>query len=253
MVKSRSTSGESRDAYFLSGWCNSPWKRALDIVGAISLLILSLPIMVLVALAVKLTSKGPVLFRQRRPGRNGREFGILKFRTMLNVRQDSGPVLTRADDPRVTPLGRYLRKWKLDELPQLFNVLGGTMSFVGPRPQPTKLWIEPSIQEEASYVLSVRPGITSDATLHFRNEEELLAPLGSEEVEDVYLRTIMPVKLKMELEYLRNASLAGDLTIALTTILRILHPRELENQLSVTVHVQPAEPKKLRAAAGEGN
>ena len=103
---------------------------------------------------------------------------------MVVNEESPGPVLTRADDPRVTWIGRRLRKWKLDELPQLLNVFHGDMSFVGPRPQPTKLWKDASIQEQASYVLSVRPGITSQATLNFRNEEELLAPLTSEEVEE---------------------------------------------------------------------
>src|SRR5919108_753965 len=223
--------GQQGRAYFLSSWCNSVWKRAFDIAFAGILLFVLLPLLIVLALIVKMTSKGNTLFRQNRPGRGGREFHIMKFRTMVRSEKSPGPVLTRADDPRVTWVGRHLRKWKLDELPQLVNVFRGDMSFVGPRPQPTKLWKDPSIQEQASYVLAVRPGITSYATLNFRNEEELLAPLTSDEVEDVYLKAIMPVKLGMELEYLRRASFRSDMDIIFETMLRIVRPREDENEL----------------------
>lgn len=249
----RSSAFRPKSAYGVSAWCNSPWKRCLDSCGAICLLIMLSPVMVCVAVAVKLTSRGPILFRQRRPGRNRQEFAILKFRTMLDGRHQPGPVLTKAADPRVTWFGRYLRKWKLDELPQLLNVLSGSMSFVGPRPQPTKLWSEPLIQNESSYVLSVRPGITSYATLNFRNEEELLAPLTSEELENVYLKTIMPVKLKMELEYLSRASFGGDLAIIMRTALRIFHRKAHENDALVKDHLPTKEQKKFQAAAGHAD
>jgi lipopolysaccharide/colanic/teichoic acid biosynthesis glycosyltransferase len=243
----------ARRSYHVAAWCNSKLKRSLDTSGAICLLILLAPVMGCVALAVKLTSKGPVFFRQRRPGRNRHEFAILKFRTMVNGGHCAGPVLTKAEDPRVTWLGRHLRKWKLDELPQLFNVLRGEMSFVGPRPQPTKLWFEPSIQDESSYVLSVRPGITSYATLNFRNEEELLAPLASHELEDVYLKTIMPLKLKMELEYLGRASFGGDVAILVSTALRIFHRKAHENDAIVKDHLPAKEQKKFYTAAGQAD
>ncbi|HUJ93594.1 MAG TPA: sugar transferase [Candidatus Bathyarchaeia archaeon] len=241
------------DRYTVSRWCNSLWKRWWDVCGAILLLVVLAPIMVCVALAVKLTSRGPILFRQRRPGKNRREFAILKFRTMVDGRAQAGPVLTKAEDPRVTPFGKYLRKWKLDELPQLLNVLSGNMSFVGPRPQPTKLWTEPSIQNESSYVLSVKPGITSYATLNFRNEEELLAPLASEELENVYLKTIMPLKLRMELDYLSHASFGGDFAIILRTAFRIFHRKAHENDALVKDHLPAKEQKKFRAAAGSAD
>jgi lipopolysaccharide/colanic/teichoic acid biosynthesis glycosyltransferase len=217
--------------HVVSPWCNSVWKRVCDILGSILLLIVFLPVMIFIALAVKLTSPGPILYRQRRPGVNGREFFILKFRTMQDGRRLAGPVLTRAEDPRVTWFGRHIRKWKLDELPQLFNVLRGEMSFVGPRPQPTKLWNEPAIRDQAAVVLSVRPGITSQATLNFRNEEELLAPLSSEELEEVYVRSIMPLKLRMDVEYLREASFGSDLSLILRTTLRIFNRQEENNQV----------------------
>lgn len=229
---------QTASSHSVSPWCNSFWKRGFDLVGAGLLLVVLLPLILVLALAVKVTSAGPVFFRQRRPGKNGREFLVVKFRTMVDSRRHPGPVLTRASDPRVTRLGRYMRKWKLDELPQLINVLCGQMSFVGPRPQPTKLWAEPTIQEEAFYVLSVRPGITGQATLNFRNEEEILAPLSEEEVEEVYLKTIMPLKLKMDLDYLRKASFMSDLGVILRTILRICNrEQEQANDLLIKKHL----------------
>jgi lipopolysaccharide/colanic/teichoic acid biosynthesis glycosyltransferase len=179
----------------------------------------------------------------------------MKFRTMAMAANGthSGPILTRADDPRVTWIGRHLRKWKLDELPQLLNVLRGDMSFVGPRPQPTKLWKDTSIQERSFYVLSVRPGITSHATLNFRNEEELLSPLTSEEVEEVYLKTIMPFKLELELEYLSRANLGSDMRIVFETILRIVHRREHDNEQLQKQTSLPVEQKRFRSAAGNSD
>lgn len=241
--------GRQANAYSISSWCNSVWKRVFDITFAGILLCVLFPILIVLAFLVKLTSKGEVFFRQRRPGRDRREFRILKFRTMLTDRQHPGPVLTKAEDPRVTGLGRYLRKWKLDELPQLLNVLRGEMSFVGPRPQPTKLWTEPAIQDLAVHVLSVRPGITSYATLNFRNEEELLAHLGAEELEDVYTRGIMPTKLKMDLSYLRTATFASDTRLIFKTAVRILNPREQDNASLVKEHLPAVEDPTYRSAA----
>jgi len=230
----------------VSPWCNSTWKRVCDILGSVLLLISFLPVMIFIALAVKLSSQGPILYRQRRPGVNGREFSILKFRTMKDGRRHAGPVLTQAEDPRVTWFGRHIRKWKLDELPQLFNVLRGDMSFVGPRPQPTRLWKEPSIQDQAVIVLSVRPGITSQATLNFRNEEELLAPLSSEELEEVYIRSIMPVKLRIDLEYLRNANFGSDLSLILRTSFRIFNRQQEKNYLFLKVHAPARDQRDYR-------
>jgi O-antigen/teichoic acid export membrane protein/lipopolysaccharide/colanic/teichoic acid biosynthesis glycosyltransferase len=224
----------SESAPVASAWCHSAAKRAFDFCGSTLLLILLLPLMFVIGIAVKLTSPGPMLFRQRRPGKGGCEFIILKFRTMIDGRRNEGPVLTRAADPRVTKFGGFMRKWKLDELPQLFNVLRGEMSFVGPRPQPTRLWQQPSVQEQAVCVLSVRPGITSQGTVNFRNEEELLAPLSAEEVEEVYMRAIMPLKLNMEIQYLRNATFTGDARIILKTVFRIFHRHQPANDSHIT-------------------
>jgi len=243
----------SRPLYAANLWCNSAWKRTCDIVGAVFLLILLLPLMIAIALAVKLTSRGNVLYRQLRPGKNGREFSILKFRTMKAGSCDAGPVLTRAADPRVTWFGRYIRKWKLDELPQLINVLRGDMSFVGPRPQATKLWEQLSVQEDASFVLSVRPGITSQVTLNFRNEEELLAPLSSEEVEEVYTTTIMPLKLKMDIECLQSASFSSDLRIVFETVFRIFNRQEGRNGLLLERYVPVLEERKYHSVVEQSD
>ncbi|HMF89065.1 MAG TPA: sugar transferase [Candidatus Angelobacter sp.] len=226
-----------------SPWYNSIWKRIFDVLTAAFLLVLLFLPLTLIALGVKLTSRGPVFFRQRRPGKGGREFSILKFRTMVNNGHHQGPVLTRSADPRITKFGGFMRKWKLDELPQLFNVLRGEMSFVGPRPQPTKLWQGPLIREQAACVLSVRPGITSQATVNFRNEEELLAPLSAEEVEEVYLRTLMPLKLEMEIQYLKSATLRGDIAIIFKTALRVFRgqPQKGHVLMSRTLHTAPTQ------------
>jgi len=224
---------QSSSSYLVSPWCHSGLKRVFDIFGAILLLVLLSPVMIAVAVLVKLTSRGTVLFLQRRPGKNGREFTILKFRTMIDGRRHEGSAVTRPFDPRVTWFGRFMRRWKLDELPQLFNVIRGEMSFVGPRPLPTQHWEQPFMQEEATCVLSVRPGITSQATVKFRNEEELLAPFSSEQVEEVYMRAIMPVKMKMNLEYLQGANFISDLRIVLKTISRVFNPQEGKNDFII--------------------
>jgi lipopolysaccharide/colanic/teichoic acid biosynthesis glycosyltransferase len=212
---------QSRSSRRVSAWCESTWKRRFDVVGAVVLLLLLFPFMLIVALAVKCTSRGPVLFRQRRTGKDRKEFYILKFRTMICARRHHGPLLTNSTDPRVTRLGRLLRRWKLDEFPQLLNVLRGEMSFVGPRPHATGLWGGAEVQEAGDVVLSVRPGITSQATLNFRHEEEMLTPLQSHNVEEFYMKSIMPLKLNMEMDYLRDASFGSDLRIIFQTVSRI--------------------------------
>ncbi len=237
---------QSASFYAASPWCNSAWKRGYDIFGAILLLIVFLPLMIVVALGVKLTSRGPIFFRQRRPGKNGHEFSILKFRTMKASSCHAGPALTRPCDPRVTLFGRFMRNWKLDELPQLFNVLRGDMSFVGPRPLPTSHWQQPVVQENADSILSVRPGITSQATLKFRNEEELLAPFSVEEVEEVYMKAFMPMKLRMDIEYLQSANLASDLGIVFKTMFRIFSRQEANNEILIKGSMPVLEQRKYQ-------
>ncbi len=182
-------------------------------------LLLCSPVLAAVALGVRVTSRGPVLFRQQRVGRGGAEFTILKFRTM-RVNQAALQV-TAAGDPRVTPLGRWLRKLKLDELPELWNVVRGDMSLVGPRPEVPRyvnlgnpLWRD---------VLQARPGITDPVTLRLRNEEELMASaLGDRE--RFYLDTLQPYKLVGYREYLQRRSFLSDVGVILRTVLAIVVP-----------------------------
>src|SRR5262249_43180358 len=161
--------------------------------------------LLLIALLVRLSSPGPALFRQARLGRGGREFAIWKFRTM---RSDAapGPLITAAGDARVTPLGRFLRHTKIDELPQLVNVLVGDMSLVGPRPEVPKYL---PCYDRA--VLAVRPGITDPASIAYRDEEELLARFA--DPERAYVELVLPKKLELARAYLREQSLGRDLSL----------------------------------------
>ena len=191
-------------------------KRLFDIVlSALGLLTLA-PILLLVALWVKLDSPGPVLFRQERVGRFGKPFLIHKFRTMRVY--NAGPQITVGADPRITRSGRFLRASKLDELPQLWDVLRGAMSLVGPRPEvPRYVALYPAALREI--VLSVRPGITDLASLEFRHESELLASAADPERE--YVEVVMPQKLALARRYVETASLAQDLRIIWRTLLAL--------------------------------
>lgn len=184
-------------------------KRLFDLVlSGIGLLLLS-PLFLLVAIAIKLDSRGPVFFRQERVGRYGHPFFIFKFRTMT-VAQRETLQLTVAGDARVTRVGAFLRHYKIDELPQLIDVLRGTMSLVGPRPEvPRYVAQYPAVQRER--ILSVRPGITDFASILFRNESDLLA--GAEDPEQIYLNTVLPEKLRVAVNYVDHASLVGDIKV----------------------------------------
>ena len=201
-----------------SPWSRSRRKRALDIALALTLLVGLAPAMLLIGIAVKLTSRGPVFFRQRRLGYGGVYFEILKFRTMVYDRADAGPALTASGDSRLTLLGSVLRKWKLDEFPQLFNVVRGEMSFVGPRPKLKHLELT------GAGTLAVRPGITGMATLAFRHEEALLAGLSRKQIEEFYVRTIAPLKVQLDLDYMRRATFASDLLLMVQTVLSVIVP-----------------------------
>ena len=172
--------------------------------------------MAVIAIAVRLTSSGPILFRQRRVGKDGKEFEILKFRTMLHRPQGVGPGVTRKGDSRITATGRVLRRVKLDELPQLFNVLRGDMSLVGPRPDLAEFC--QAVRPELQRVFTLRPGVTGWATLHFRDEERLLAAVPEEQTASYYVDQILSHKAKLDLDYASRASLAGDLKIVLRTL-----------------------------------
>ncbi len=196
-------------------WCHSAGKRTFDVCCSLIVLAATLPLFVLIAALIKLTSDGPTFFRQNRLGKGSREFVLLKFRTMTYSRCQRGPGLTRAGDVRVTRLGRSLRKWKIDELPQLINVLRGDMSLVGPRPDLTEFWDD--LQPTGRRVLSLLPGITGWATLHFRNEEKLLAEIPEQQVRQYYLNEILPRKVDLDLDYAAKATFAKDIFILLQT------------------------------------
>ncbi len=195
-------------------------KRAFDIFGsALGLMVLS-PLLACVAVAIKLDSRGPVLYKGARVGINGRRFNILKFRTMVANAEAIGGSTTPENDSRVTAVGRFLRGNKLDELPQLWNVLIGEMSFVGPRPQVQ--WAVDLYTPEERLVLSVRPGITDYASLCFANEGEILK--GSNDPDRDYMEKIHPEKMRLSLEYVRSRSFSGDLSIIAQTLGAVIRP-----------------------------
>lgn len=192
-------------------------KRLFDIVMSLLGLILFSPLLLAVALWVKLDSPGPVFYRGRRMGRGGKPFELFKFRTMVVDADRIGASSTADDDPRITRVGRFLRRLKLDELPQLLNVLGGSMSFVGPRPQVA--WAVELYSVEERQLLAVRPGITDYSSLVFCNEGEILK--GSKDPDKDYLEKIAPRKLRLGLEYVRRNNLWIDVKIIAATILAI--------------------------------
>lgn len=196
-------------------------KRALDIgLSATGLLLLS-PLFLLLAILIKLTSKGPVLYGQGRVGLNGTIFHILKFRSMCIGADSVGPAITCAGDRRITSVGRWLRRFKLDELPQLWNVLMGDMSLVGPRPE-HPLYVGGYTLEERR-VFTIRPGITDSASILYRHEEDLLR--SASDLESFYRRVVLPHKLSLNLAYVDDISAARDLSLIFRTITSLVTSR----------------------------
>ena len=212
---------DERGVGYSFAWSQSRGKRIVDFLLASLLLFITAPFMLVCAVLIKCTSPGPVLFRQFRVGWHGKTFQLLKFRTMIHNRPNQGPGLTRQGDRRIFPVGRFLRRWKLDELPQFWNVIRGDMSLVGPRPDlPEYLASLPSQEREALDL--IRPGITGAATVRFRNEEELLASIPPERLIEFYISKLLPVKISLDLAYARDASVMTDLGIILGTVTSIL-------------------------------
>lgn len=192
-------------------------KRVFDILcSLIGLLILS-PVLVIVSLIVGLSSRGGVFFLQSRVGKDNVDFKLFKFRTMFTDAEKKGLLTVGGRDSRITPVGYYIRKYKVDELPQLLNVLFGSMSFVGPRPEVRK-YVDLYTAEQKE-VLKVKPGITDYASLEFFSENELLAK--SNDPEKTYITEIMPAKLELNKKYISEAGLFTDLKIISRTILKI--------------------------------
>jgi lipopolysaccharide/colanic/teichoic acid biosynthesis glycosyltransferase len=195
-------------------WVTSRLRRCLDCCVATVALVCSSPLLLIAALAVRLSSPGPLLFRQQRAGRYGHTFTLYKFRSM-RVGNPGGSPLTIMGDPRVTPAGRLLRRFKLDELPQLWNVLRGDMALVGPRPK---------LPQHEGLHLLWRPGLTGAATLAFRDEEEILAKIPAKKLEYVYDTLIKPAKARLDSEYMSSATLASDIGILRKTLASCLMP-----------------------------
>ena len=183
-------------------------KRTLDLIVSLVGLALLWPLLAILALWIRLDSPGPVFYRGQRVGKDGQPFHMYKFRTMVLGAESRGPAVTYRDDPRITRAGRFLRRTKLDELPQLLNVVKGEMSLVGPRPEdPTYVAL---YTEEQCQVLSVKPGITGPTQLEYRDEASML---DGDSVDEDYVTRLMPEKLKLDLEYVRTHSLIKDLSI----------------------------------------
>ena len=194
-------------------------KRVFDLALALPALLLALPLMAAIALWVRRDSPGPAWFRQARVGRGGRLFRIHKFRTMQVQAVAGGPLITVAGDARVTRAGRWLRRTKLDELPQLLDVVRGDMSLVGPRPEvPRYMALYPD--EARRLILSVRPGLTDRASIEFRDEERLLA--AASDPERAYVEQVMPIKQRYYLDYVAQRSLTGDVGILWHTLRAVL-------------------------------
>jgi lipopolysaccharide/colanic/teichoic acid biosynthesis glycosyltransferase len=192
-----------------SDWSISLTKRCIDFLFAAIALLLFWPLLTLAALLVRYKSPGPVIFRQKRVGRNGELFTVLKFRTMAIAAQEDGPSVTKSGDPRVTRFGGFLRKYKLDELPQLINVLRGDMSLIGPRPK--------LAHHEMMVNMPFRPGLTGAATLAFRCEEEMLQDIPDDELEAYNRRMINPLKAKIDWDYMSDSTFVSDFALLYRT------------------------------------
>lgn len=189
------------------------FKRLLDMIASFVMLVILSPFLLLLALAVKFDSKGPVFYRQVRVGRYNQDFKIFKFRTMVQNADQIGPAVTTGEDPRITRVGRFIRRLRLDEFSQLLNVLNGTMSLVGPRPEVRK-YVDLYTPEQMATLL-VRPGITAPSSIAFKDEDKLLD--AADDPERVYVEQILPPKMELNLEYLEHISPLYDLSVIFQT------------------------------------
>ena len=189
-------------------------KRLFDIVASILGGLLLIPIILPIAVWIKISSKGPLFYIQKRVGKDFLEFDLYKFRSMIVDAAKKGPSVTSGDDPRITKVGAIIRKTKIDELPQLLNVLKGDMSLVGPRPEVMK-FVEQK-RDEYKKVLSVKPGITDNAAIEFRDEETIMEQY--EDKEKAYIDFVLPKKIELYYKYIDNVSLIGDIKLILRTL-----------------------------------
>jgi lipopolysaccharide/colanic/teichoic acid biosynthesis glycosyltransferase len=223
-VSKRNTSGKSKDHAAIdiskyphkgnrsiSAWTRSVGKRIFDCGCVIASLPVLLPVLAMTALLVRLTSRGPVLFIQERVGLHGEIFRILKFRTMAHLQNKNRSAVTSSNNQRFTPIGPFLRRFKLDEAPQLFNVLKGDMSLVGPRPK---------MLEHVKHDLPCRPGVTGYATLTFAREEVVFSRLRKEELDSFYHDVVLPAKRRLDDQYMAEATFSSDLRLIVNTLFR---------------------------------
>jgi len=202
----------------LDGFYGKYGKRIFDLVLAIPSIVILSPIFLLCAVLIKIETSGPVFFTHERIGRGWKPFRLYKFRTMVKDASRIGPLITSSSDPRITRVGRILRKFKIDEMPQIINVIKGDMSVIGPRPEVRK-YVE-AFRDDYEDVLRIKPGMTDYALIAFRNEEEILSKF--ENMEEGYLKEVFPKKIELYKKYMEEMSLLTDVKIFFKTILEIL-------------------------------
>jgi lipopolysaccharide/colanic/teichoic acid biosynthesis glycosyltransferase len=188
-------------------------KRFVDILASFVGLILLLPLFLIIGIAIKIHDGGPVFYRAKRTGYQGKDLLLYKFRSMVQQADINGPGITTSNDQRITPIGRFIRKTKLDELPQLINVLKGEMSLVGPRPEDSR-YVNKYTPEQRK-ILDYKPGITSAASLSYRNEESLLS---GDDWENQYLTKVMPEKILIDINYCNTANILQDISLITRTV-----------------------------------
>jgi lipopolysaccharide/colanic/teichoic acid biosynthesis glycosyltransferase len=218
-------------------------KRALDFIFAVIALAVLAPAFALIAVATKLGDRGPVFFSQTRVGKFGRLFRMHKFRTMIPQAERQGLPLTVSGDERITRVGNWLRRTKLDELPQFWNVLKGDMSLVGPRPEVPRYVAFYTLQQRQ--VLAVRPGITDPASLQFFDEANLLTQWGTPE--DAYIKLVMPRKLAINVNYLRRRTIASDVFVVMATLWRIVTSVKPRRAATLDVNRQQSQTNECNA------
>lgn len=196
-------------------------KRFLDFIGSLILLILLSPILIILAILIKIDSKGPVFYRQERVTTNGKIFKIFKFRTMIQDADKRGTLITGKQDSRITRIGNKIRKCRLDELPQLINILKGEMSFVGTRPE-VKKYVD-MYTDEMKATLLMPAGVTSMASIKFKDEDEIISKQTKKgkTIEEAYVNDILPEKMKWNLEYIKKISIFEDLKICIETVIKV--------------------------------
>ena len=195
-------------------------KRVFDVVMAAGMLVVLSPVMGVIAVMIKTDSEGPVFYRQERVTENGRKFRIHKFRSMVTNADSIGTLVTVDEDARVTKIGKFIRKYRLDELPQLIDILAGDMSFVGTRPEVSKYVDQYTDEMRATLLLPA--GVTSEASIRFKDEAELLDGVAEEDVDRIYVEKLLPEKMKYNLASLRNFSCASDLRTLFRTVAAVL-------------------------------